>query len=125
MRDHAGQAVILIKNDPIGPGRTAIVDVAGGHDRVLEVLAGHGEVEVLVVLVLVRVATDFLVGCVQLPAGVLGFGDLGGRVAVAAAGVGAGAGGFGEGGGQGQRGDQEEGEELLLLVSVDRGYRLQ
>lgn len=93
MGDNPRKLVLRVENNPVGPRRTARVDVARPQNGKLVVLARHGEVEVLVVVVLVRVVVDVVAGAVQLVADVLRRRHCRLGVAVAAAGVGAGTGG--------------------------------
>ena len=122
MRDQPRQLIILIEDHTVRTRRTAIVDLSGAEDRELVVGRVHGEVKVLVVVVLVRVlvVADRLTLLVQVEAGLLGFGHGGLVVAGFAAGVVAGLGG-GVGAGEGDEGE-ENGEDLYHsnYVSIGR-----
>lgn len=118
MRNQPGQLVILIENHPVRSRRATIIRVTPRQDRELVVGRADREVNVLVVVVLVRVVAvaDGLVALVVRVASLLGGVGVAAKVAVAAAGVGAGA-GFG-GGGEGEGGlDEEEGGEGEELPS--------
>lgn len=113
MRDQARQFVIPVENHPIRSGRASIVHIEVAHNGVFVVGAGHGEIEALVIVVLVRVVVDGLSRLIErVPLG-LGGTDVAGPVAGASAGVITALAAFqvlpGRGGGE--RDGEEEGEE--------------
>lgn len=118
MRDQTRQLILLIEHHAVRTRRSATVDLAGAEDRELVVGRVHGEVKVLVVVVLVRVlvVADRLALLVQLEAGFLGFGHRRLVVAGFAAGVVAGFGG-GVGAGESDEGE-EDGEDLDLAMGL-------
>lgn len=87
MRNQTGQLILPVENNPVRTRRTARKDIAGAHDGVLIVLTRDGEVESLVVMILVRVVVVGVTGFVQLVAFRLGSGDGTVGVAVAATGI--------------------------------------
>lgn len=111
VRDHTSQRAVGVEDDAVRPGAAARVDLVRAQDGELLVGAGDVEVDVLVVVLRVRVvvAADLRAGLVVLVA--LGDGGVDVRlpVADAAAGVGARLAGLGrEGEGEGEEGEEGE-----------------
>lgn len=126
MCNNTSQLIIAVEDNAVRTRGTTSVGPSGAQDRPLIVGAGDGEVEALVVVVLVGivVAADGLVRGVQLIAGFLSGAHSARTVAVAAAGVGAGAGVEFSRGGQ-DRGEQQgcDGDDLVVLLGWRNAYR--
>jgi hypothetical protein len=87
--DKTRQLVVTVEHNTVRSRATATVDLVGAQDGEFIVGTIHGEVEALIVVVLVRVAvrSDSLTGLVQRVTLVLGGGDVAGPVAGATASV--------------------------------------
>lgn len=111
MRNQTRQVPIIIENDTIRTGTATVIRLAVRQDRELVIRPRHGEVEALVVMVLVRVVARLAAALLERVALLHRGVDLVRRVAVAAAGGGAVA--FEDGGGGGAE-KSCQGEELRL-----------
>lgn len=124
MRNHTRQFIVSVENHAIRSGRATSINIVVAHDRILVVSAADGEVESLIVVVLVRVVVNSIPRLVKrVPLG-LGCADIARPVAGASAGVLAAFAAFEviPGGGRGERDGEEEGEKgddaLIAIPSL-------
>lgn len=121
MRNNPRQLPIPIKNNPISPRTTPLVNLPVTQNRKLIIRARDGELEPLVVVVFVRVvaASCFRAGGIEIVAGLFGGGYGGGGVADVATGVGAGGTFLIQWEGKGEEGEGCKGCEEELVMEAE------
>lgn len=87
MGNQTSQFTLLIEDHTVGTRRATIIDLSRAENREFVPVARNGEVEALVVVILVGVIVGIGAFLVQLVSGVLGGADFAGAVGVGATGV--------------------------------------
>lgn len=113
MRNYTRQFIVSVENHAIRSRRATSINIIVAHNRIFVVCAADGEVEPLIVVVLVRVVVNSIPRLVKRVSLGLSCADIARPVAGASAGVLAAFAAFEviSGGGRGERGGEEEGKK--------------